>query len=84
MAERQERELGQLQTDVRHLLEGQARLETQMDNGFADLKEQFSTRLDIHSKRLGVLERWKAWIMGALAVLGLITSALVSWALKGQ
>ena len=37
-------------------------------------------RLDSHSKRLGALERWRSWLAGGLAMLGLLWAALWSWA----
>lgn len=36
-------------------------------------------RLDGHSKRISLLEQWRGWIMGGLAVVGLLATGLFQY-----
>lgn len=49
----------------------------------AALRENVKERLDYHSRRLGSLERWRAYIIGGLSVLtaagGLVLIKLKEW-----
>ena len=36
-------------------------------------------RLDSHARRIGLLEQWRGWIMGGLAVVGLLATGLLQY-----
>ena len=82
MAEGKEYQLGQLEADVRNLKEGQDRIEHRMDAGFADMKVCMGEKFDKYSRRIGALERWRAWLTGGLAILSLIYAAFIAWAFR--
>ena len=42
---------------------------------------QLSTRIDAHDKRLGVLEKWKAWVLGVATSISALVGAGASWLL---
>lgn len=89
MGEILNRELGQLGEAVRHLKDGMDRMECRMDAGFTEIKETMVDRFKDHSVRLGSLERWRSWLKGGLAILGIVVAsagvifAVVTWALRG-
>lgn len=73
------REFGELKATVEALRQGVSEFRSEVREEFRDLKG----RLDSHSRRLGSLERWRAWIAGGLAVLGVLWAAvLAAW--KGE
>ncbi len=77
-----ERTLGDLQARMEGLIDAftDFRAETRRDR--AEIKvfitQTLSHRLDEHSKRLGALERWRAWIAGGIAFLT-AGGGLVAW-----
>lgn len=51
------------------------RIEAKLDS-FTDIQKDHKQRLDNHGNRLGSLERWRAWTLGAGAVAGIVISVL--------
>ena len=43
-----------------------------------DQLERGDRRFDQHERRIGTLEKWRAWIVGALAALGWVLAVLLS------
>lgn len=81
--------IGRLEADVSYLREGQGRLEksfyelhNEMTMGVNRIEMALVTRLDDHGKRLRFLEQWRSWIIGALAVFGLLWGAFLVWVKK--
>jgi hypothetical protein len=74
MPERQEYELGQLQADVGHLKEGQARIEKRLENMYDGIK----TVLGSHESRVSLLEGWRASVKGGMWLLGVLWAVLLA------
>ncbi len=51
------------------------RIEEKLDNIVARLSDGHALHLD-HGKRLSALERWRAYILGALAVISIVLLAM--------
>ena len=46
-----------------------------LETKFTSLDERLAT----HSRRIGLLEQWRSWIMGGLAVVGLLATGLFQY-----
>lgn len=64
-----DREFGELSARVEALQENFLDFRAEMRRGLAELNEGVRDRLNVHSKRLGQLERWRSYIAGALVAL---------------
>lgn len=74
-----ERDFGELKARVEGLQESFLDFRAEMRRGLAELNEGVRARLDLHSKRLGQLERWRSWIAGALAMLAVVWGIALAW-----
>lgn len=73
--------LGELRAEMRALLRAFEAHRDEARQWQRDILDRLTARLDAHSKRIGNLERWRAWILGAVAAIGTMLMA-ASGALK--
>ena len=64
-----EREFGEVKAKVDALAESFVDFRTEMRATLMGLRGDVTERLNIHSRRLGVLERWRSYTAGGFAVL---------------
>ncbi len=74
-----EREFGELKARVEGLQASFTDFRSEMRQGLAELNRGVKERLDMHSRRLGNLERWRSWTAGALAMLAIVWMIAVAW-----
>ena len=59
----------------REVAERLGRIEEKVDNIVSRLDDGHTLHLN-HGRRIAALERWRSWILGALAVVGLIVAVV--------
>lgn len=69
------REFGEVKAKVDALAEAFTDFRAEMRSGLAGLRADVTGRLNDHSKRLGMLERWRFLITGGLLVLAFLLGA---------
>ncbi|HEY8342213.1 MAG TPA: hypothetical protein VIK75_04280 [Calditerricola sp.] len=59
-------------------------LREMLRNELSDLKGMLSERLEDHEKRISALERWRHWVLGAAAAVGVAADAFWRWLSAGR
>ena len=67
-----EREFGEVKARVDALAESFGDFRTEMRSTMLGLRNDVTERLNMHSRRLGMLERWRSYIAGGLAVMSAV------------
>lgn len=74
MSDGHDREFGEVKAKVDALAESFGDFRTEMRTTMAGLRADVSERLNDHSRRLGALEKWRAFIVGGLVVIGAVVT----------